>query len=359
MRSKMSASKSRMKVAGRGVKLDFAKTLRDLPSTPDSEANGHVQGPDDDDFESPAPTKKSQQESSRMTRSQTKNTPTLVNIVRIRSKKCGRHEKFKEKLKFDLVDEDNVGPSVKLKKRKIEDFKHKKSKIEDDGESGLDCISKEQRIATHRKFKERTAKLKLNYRNISPTREEMSTQNIATLFEVNADDVASGEVPAFHTDNSVSESPPYPQNMEQQSKRPYPQNTEQQPKPSYDPSAHIDQLNAEVEKLRSVVGKLTYTVMTLNGYVVSYFEKVFSFLNMKETKQTREEVPDTKIRQCVSDDNTSGLGEYNGYRYDVVPDFVEQMNQDNTLADQTNLGVKAIEGVTDGVDHGAAGRCQG
>nr|XP_033511139.1 uncharacterized protein LOC104092745 isoform X1 [Nicotiana tomentosiformis]XP_033511140.1 uncharacterized protein LOC104092745 isoform X1 [Nicotiana tomentosiformis]XP_033511141.1 uncharacterized protein LOC104092745 isoform X1 [Nicotiana tomentosiformis]XP_033511142.1 uncharacterized protein LOC104092745 isoform X1 [Nicotiana tomentosiformis] len=199
----------------------------------------------------------------------------------------------------------------------------------------------------------------LNYRNISPTREEMSTQNIATLFEVNADDVASGEVPAFHTDNSVSESPPYPQNMEQQSKRPYPQNTEQQPKPSYDPSAHIDQLNAEVEKLRSVVGKLTYTVMTLNGYVVSYFEKVFSFLNMKETKQTREEVPDTKIRQCVSDDNTSGLGEYNGYRYDVVPDFVEQMNQDNTLADQTNLGVKAIEGVTDGVDHGAAGRCQG
>nr|XP_016502999.1 PREDICTED: uncharacterized protein LOC107821109 isoform X2 [Nicotiana tabacum] len=163
---------------------------------------------------------------------------------------------------------------------------------------------------------------KLNYRNISPTRKEMSTLNIATRFEVNADDVASGEVPAFHTDNSVSASPPCPQNLEQQSKRPYPQNTEQQPNPSYDHSAHIDLLNAEVEKLRSVVGKLTDIVMTLNSYIVSSFEKVFSFLNMKETKQTREEVPNSKIRQCVSDDNTSGFGEYDGYQYDIVPDFV-------------------------------------
>nr|XP_033508461.1 uncharacterized protein LOC117273389 [Nicotiana tomentosiformis] len=96
-----------------------------------------------------------------MTRSQMKNTPTLVNILRIRSKKCGRHEKSKEKLKFDLFDKDDVGPSVKLKKRKIEDVEHKKSKIEDDGESGLDCISKEQRIATRHKFKERKAKLKV------------------------------------------------------------------------------------------------------------------------------------------------------------------------------------------------------
>ncbi|XP_070011463.1 uncharacterized protein [Nicotiana sylvestris] len=235
MRSKMYASKSRMKVAGKGVKLDFTKilrdlpsnpdsevnehvqapddddfespaptkksqqessritrsqmkntptpvkTLRDLPSTPDSEANAHVQAPDNDDFESPAPTKKLQQESSRMTRSQMKNTPTPVNIVRIRSKKCERQEKSKEKLKFDLVDKDDVGPSVKPKKKKIEDVKHKKSKIEDvkhkkskiedvkhkmskiedNGESGLDCISKEQRIATRRKLKERKAKLKV------------------------------------------------------------------------------------------------------------------------------------------------------------------------------------------------------
>ncbi|XP_070033768.1 uncharacterized protein [Nicotiana tomentosiformis] len=80
---------------------------------------------------------------------------------------------------------------------------------------------------------------------------------------------------------------------------------------------------------------------------------------MKETKQTREEVPDFKIRQCVSDDNTSGLEEYDGYQYDVVPDFVEQVNQDNTLADQTDLGVKANEGVTDGVDHEATGDVKG
>jgi len=45
----------------------------------------------------------------------------------------------------------------------------------------------------------------------------------------------------------------------------------------------------------------------------------------------------------MSDDNTSGLGEFDGYQYDVVPDFVNQVNQDNVLAD---------EGVTDGVDHG-------
>ncbi|XP_075108768.1 uncharacterized protein LOC142180607 [Nicotiana tabacum] len=76
---------------------------------------------------------------------------------------------------------------------------------------------------------------------------------------------------------------------------------------------------------------------------------------MKETKQTREEVPDFKIHQCVSDENTSGLGEFDGYQYDVVPDFVDQVNQYNTLADQTDLGVKANEGVTDGVDHGAEG----
>nr|XP_016512526.1 PREDICTED: uncharacterized protein LOC107829592 [Nicotiana tabacum] len=59
---------------------------------------------------------------------------------------------------------------------------------------------------------------KLTYTNISPTCEEMSTLNIATLFEVNADDIASGEVLAFHTDNSVFTSPYCPQNMEQQSK---------------------------------------------------------------------------------------------------------------------------------------------
>jgi len=205
MHSKIPASKSKMKVAGKGVKFDYAKRLRDLPSSPDSEANvhvqapddddfespappknsqqessrmtrsqtrnsptpvkssrdlpstpaseanTHVQAPDDDDFESPAPTKKLQQESSRMTRSQTSNTPTPVNIVRIRSKKCGRPEKSKEKLKVDLVNEDDVGPNVKPKRRKIKD----------DGESGLDCISKEQRFAIRCKLNERKAKLKV------------------------------------------------------------------------------------------------------------------------------------------------------------------------------------------------------
>nr|XP_009783805.1 PREDICTED: uncharacterized protein LOC104232331 [Nicotiana sylvestris] len=134
------------------------KSLRDLPLTPDSEANAHVQAPDDDDFESPAPTKKSQQESSRMTHSQTSNTPTPVNIIRIRSKKCGRHENSKENQKVDLVNEDDVGPSVKSKKRKIKY----------DGESGLDCISKEQRIAIRRKLNERKAKLKVGDFYIQP-----------------------------------------------------------------------------------------------------------------------------------------------------------------------------------------------
>ncbi|XP_070014250.1 uncharacterized protein [Nicotiana sylvestris] len=196
---------------------------------------------------------------------------------------------------------------------------------------------------------------KLNYRNIFPTREEMSTLNIDTHFEVNAADVASGEVPAFHIDDSIAASPPCPQNMEQQSKRPHPQNTEQlskrpfpqnmdrQPNPSYDPLVRIDLLNAEVEKLRCAIGKLTDTVTTLNNYVVSSFEKVFSFLNIKETKETREDVTDSKIRQRVSDDNTSGLDKFDGYQYNVVPDFVDQVNQDNVLAD---------EGVNDGVDHG-------
>lgn len=53
----------------------------------------------------------------------------------------------------------------------------------------------------------------------------------------------------------------------------------------------------------------------------------------------------------MSDDNTSGFHEHDGYQYDIVPDFVEQVNQDNTLADQIDLGVKENEGVTDGVDH--------
>ncbi|XP_075076298.1 uncharacterized protein LOC142162966 [Nicotiana tabacum] len=469
-----------------------------------------------------------------MTRSQTSNTPTQVNIVRIRSKKCGRPEKSKEKLKVDLVNEDDVGPSVKPKRRKIKD----------DGDSGLDCISKEQRFAIRCELNERKTKLntslnlkfklihcillrevvpewerelwvkingcllrfgigefvvitglkcveddatfydkpdvnrllkeyfpgdgkkaitrgqlldrfkkkdwksdedafkmalmifvyhfifsdannhginkddfdiiesgqyqtyawekklfedilktmrdrqsvrvgtnvphilnwkvtetptyadltgrvimcgidKLNYRNISPTREEMSTLNIDTLFEVNADNVASGEVPAFHTNDSVAASPPCPQNMEQQSKRPYPQNMEQQskrhfpqnmdrqPNPNYDSLVRIDLLNVEVEKLRTAVGKLTDTITTLTDYVVSSFEKVFSFLNMKETKKTKED-----IRQHVSDDNTYGLGEFDGYQYDIVPDFVDQVNQDNVLAD---------EGVIDG----AAGDVKG
>ncbi|XP_019225362.1 PREDICTED: uncharacterized protein LOC109206945 [Nicotiana attenuata] len=93
-----------------------------------------------------------------MTRSQTSNTPTPVNIVRIRSKKCGRHEKSKEKLKVDLVNEDDVGPTVKPKKRKIKD----------DGESGLDCISKEQRFAIRCKLNERKAKLKVGDFYIQP-----------------------------------------------------------------------------------------------------------------------------------------------------------------------------------------------
>nr|XP_009762247.1 PREDICTED: uncharacterized protein LOC104214292 [Nicotiana sylvestris] len=82
MRSKIRASKCKMKVAGKGVKFDFAKRLRDLSSRPDSEANVHVQTPDDDDFESPASPKNFQQESSRMTRSQTKNTPTPIKSLR-------------------------------------------------------------------------------------------------------------------------------------------------------------------------------------------------------------------------------------------------------------------------------------
>lgn len=54
----MSASKCCLKVDGKGFKIDYAAKLRDLPSTPNSEADGHVQAPDDDDFESPATTKK-------------------------------------------------------------------------------------------------------------------------------------------------------------------------------------------------------------------------------------------------------------------------------------------------------------
>lgn len=86
-----------------------------------------------------------------MTRLQTNNTSNLHMNVRIRNKKCGRPKKSKEKLKFNVVDEDDVGPSVKQKKRKIND----------NGKNGLDGISKKQRIATHRKFKERKAKLKV------------------------------------------------------------------------------------------------------------------------------------------------------------------------------------------------------
>lgn len=40
-------------------------------------------------------------------------------------------------------------------------LKQKKRKIDDDGESGLDGISKEQRIATRCKFKKRKVKLKV------------------------------------------------------------------------------------------------------------------------------------------------------------------------------------------------------
>nr|XP_033512714.1 uncharacterized protein LOC104098941 [Nicotiana tomentosiformis] len=89
--------------------------------------------------------------------------------------------------------------------------------------------------------------------------QEMPMLNIATLFEVNADDIVSAEVPAFHIDNSIYASPPYPQNMEQQSKRPYPQNTEQQPKMSYDPSTLI----SRILKLRSAVRKVGISVVGL------------------------------------------------------------------------------------------------
>ncbi|XP_070021281.1 uncharacterized protein [Nicotiana sylvestris] len=177
---------------------------------------------------------------------------------------------------------------------------------------------------------------KLNYSNISPTSEEMSSLNIDTLFEVNADDVASGE----HMEQQSTR--PYPQNAKQQSKRPFPQTMNPQPNPSYDPFVRLDLLNDEIEKLRSDVGKLTDTVMALNNYVVSSFEKVFSFPNNKEPKQTREDFTDSKIRQPVFDDNTSSLGEFDGYQYDVVPNFVNHMNQDN---------VTANERVTDGVDN--------
>lgn len=50
-----------------------------------------------------------------MTHSQKKNT---VKNVRMRSKKCGRPEKTKEKMKFNTVDEDDAGPSVKTEKEK-------------------------------------------------------------------------------------------------------------------------------------------------------------------------------------------------------------------------------------------------
>lgn len=45
MRSKMNASKYSSKVGGKGVKIDYAATLRDLPLIPDSEADRHVQAP--------------------------------------------------------------------------------------------------------------------------------------------------------------------------------------------------------------------------------------------------------------------------------------------------------------------------
>ncbi|XP_070015944.1 uncharacterized protein [Nicotiana sylvestris] len=443
MRSKVPTSKSKMMVVGKGVKFDYAK--EGLALKPSFEANVNVQAPDDDDFESPSPPKNSQQESSRITRSLTRNSSTPVKSSRdlpsTHASEVNKH--------VQAPDNDDFESPVPTKKLQQEssrmtrsqtcpNVKPKRRKINDDGESGLNCISKEQRRRHHTfcdkpdvnrllkeyfpedgkkaitrgqlldRFQKKDWKSdedafkmalmvfvhhfifsyannhginkddfdiiessqyqtlgglplalqiwffeccsmidkylavrigtnvprilnwkvtetptyadltggvimcsidKLNYRNISPTREEMSTLNIDTLFEVNVDDVASGEVhveSAFHTDDSVVVSPPFPQNM------------------------------------------FTNTVTTLSNDVVSSFEKMFSFLNMKETKQTREDVTDSKIPQRVSDDNTSGLGEFDGYQYDVVPNFVNQVNQDNVLADEgvTNLAACDVKGDT-------------
>ncbi|KAJ8535478.1 hypothetical protein K7X08_023198 [Anisodus acutangulus] len=140
MHLKKIASRTSGKIDGRGVRVDLS-TSSYLPST------SYVGDEDDDDFESPAPTNNCQQESTRITRSQTKKVDKLVKNIKTRSKKCDRPEKAKVSLK--LVDEDE-DDSAKVKK-----------KVENVAEGSSFAITKEERISTRCKFKERKSLLKV------------------------------------------------------------------------------------------------------------------------------------------------------------------------------------------------------
>ncbi|KAK4349797.1 hypothetical protein RND71_029110 [Anisodus tanguticus] len=146
----MYASTTFGKITGRGVKVDIS-TSSYFPSTI------YVGDEDDNDFESPAPTNCCQQVSTRITRSQTKKVDKLVKNIKTRAEKCGRPEKAKVSLKLADEDEDDSSKSGK-----------KKRKVENVAEDSYFAITKEERISTRLKFKERKSHLKVGDFYIHP-----------------------------------------------------------------------------------------------------------------------------------------------------------------------------------------------
>ncbi|KAJ8535807.1 hypothetical protein K7X08_034208 [Anisodus acutangulus] len=216
----------------------------------------------------------------------------------------------------------------------------KKRKVENVAEDSYFAITKEERISTRLKFKERKSHLKVGdfyihpnehfrtrlschtetrivsiliYKHLvvhvdnnvphilnwkvsdsptyagltndealqhCPTTEEKTKLKIAAFFKDAGANYVSSR--GFQNEDYNISPPPHLRTMEQQPKHPHSQNTEQQFILRCDLSGSKDDLKAEVQQLRNEVSMLTDTVATLNKYVVSFFGKIFEHLKIKK-----------------------------------------------------------------------------